>query len=409
MKGGGRGTGDGAEAGLRGDSRGVEVGEPGAPPEGPQGRWRTLRRTGRAASTSERDRCGPYSRARPTRPLQQARPDPVSTAEPAQSASTAGPGAVPRLRLWTQLVAAETTAIGQVQARAQEGAPLAPWHAHLQEWESGSRQGSRVRVGVWVGVWVRIRIRVRVRVWVRVGVRVGVRVRVRVRIGVRVWVRVRVRIWVRVGGAEGQGGSPGPGPGGSVNLAAAGLKSGWNPRGTAVGGDPGGGAWAREGQAPPPRPPSPPQALPSPAHSAHLPEVAQSPLLSFPRVAAARGRRSLVPLSRGHTGPGPPGGPVERSRLTSAGTGGAAETAEARGGGPGSLAPSGGRSRRGATTPRCARLRALGTALGPAGGWRGRGGVVIRREAGEGPASVHPEAQHHQVPASLLYTARVGF
>ena len=202
MEGGGRGTGDGAEAGLRGDNRGVEVGEPGrgpgAPPEGPQGRWRL------AASTSEPDRRGPYSRARPTRPLQQARPDPVSTAEPAQSASTAGPGAVPRLRLWTQLVAAEATAIGQVQARAQEGAPLAPWHAHLQEWESGSRQGSRVRVGVWVGVWVRIRIRVRVRVWVRVGVRVGVRVRVRVRVGVRVWVRVRVRvrvrIWVRVGG-----------------------------------------------------------------------------------------------------------------------------------------------------------------------------------------------------------------
>ena len=211
-------------------------------------------------------------------------------------------------------------------------------------------------------------------------------------------------------GAEGQGGSPGPGPGGSVNLAAAGLKSGWNPRGTAaVGGDPGGGAWAREGQAPPPRPPSPRQAPPSPAHSAHLPEVAQSALLPFPRVAGARGRRSLVPLSRGHTGPGPPGGPVERSRLTSAGTGGAAETAEARGGGPGSLAPSGGRSRRGATARRCARLRALGTALGPAGRWRGRGGVVIRREAGEGPASVHPEAQHHQVPASLLYTARVGF
>ncbi|XP_069455030.1 uncharacterized protein [Ovis canadensis] len=44
------------------------------------------------------------------------------------------------------------------------------------------------------------------------------------------------------------------------------------------------------------------------------------------------GRRSLVPLSRDHTGPGPPGDLVEGSRLTSAGTGGAAESSEPRGG-----------------------------------------------------------------------------
>lgn len=96
----------------------------------------------------------------------------------------------------------------------------------------------------------------------------------------------------------------------------------------------------------------------------------------------------MVPLSRDHTGPGPPGDLVEGSRLTSAGTGGAAESSEPRGG-SGSLAPSG--EARGGVPPawRCKRLRALGTALGPAGRWGE--GVVIRREADEGPVSAHPE------------------
>ena len=79
-----------------------------------------------------------------------------------------------------------------------------------------------------------------------------------------------------------------------------------------------------------------------------------------------------MPLSRDHTGPGPPGDLVEGSRLTSAGTGGAAESAEPRGGGAGSLAPSG--EARGGMPPAWLwALRALGTALGPAGRW-GEGG-----------------------------------
>ena len=311
MEGGGRGTGDGAEAGLRGDSRGVEIGEPGG------GRGLLPKDAGQVAhSVRGTGRSRLYIRARRTWSIQQSQTNPAPTASPARPGlhSRAGP-----IRLYSR-------PRGSPEASALDPASRSGGDSHRPGPGQGAGRGAS-------------------RSLARSPAGMGVRVQARLK-GPGRGQGLGPGPGLDLGpgrGAEGRGGSPGPGPGGSVNLAAAGLKSGWNPRETAVGGDLGGGAWAREGQAPPPRPPSPPQTPPPPAHSAHLPEVAQSqpPLLPFPRVAAARGRRSLVPLSRGHTGPGPPRGPVERFRLTSAGTGGAAETAEPRGGGPGSLAPSG--------------------------------------------------------------------
>lgn len=241
MEGGDRGTGDGAEARLRGDRGGVEGRRPGAAagllPKDRRaaGARSAVRGSGRTRPTHLYLRAGPTRlHSRPAGGPEASALDPASRS--GGDSHRPGPGR---------------------GARRDASRPLA---------RSPAGMGVQVQAGLAgpgrgpVGVWVRIRVRVRVQVWVRVWIWVRVE-------GLRVgsWrQRALGRRWVAVG----------------VEPAGEG---GWGrPWGRGLGS--GGGGAARPARLLRRRPAAPP----SPAHCAHLPEAAQSRSLPFPRVAAAR-------------------------------------------------------------------------------------------------------------------------